>query len=456
MFQRFKISNADKKRHLDDNGYITVDESPILRAGILEYYGSELIDGSDGDEIDGVKIIPDKVYRVYIPPEELERAADSFKLLPITNDHEWLGNGGADARDFQEGSTGESVTVKDDMIFVPLKFTGDEIITSLNHGKEELSASYTNTLSKSDNADYDFVATDIKGNHVALVEKGRCGPDVKVLNKQMERKHMKIKNEMKLILDGKEIDLNEFFKQEQGESAHEGTGAIVGNEDKREIIREIMAVAGKSNDDFEGGEDEKVREIAKLAERLAYEPSETSKSDNEDKRKEIDEVGGFLKDKGLSDEDIRFVIGKMEKDAYAPSEDSKSDNEDKDADDEDKDADDDKKEDKTADNACKSHNAAMSSFVAKIANAVARQSAKKDAGLKRAYNAASEVLGEFNPFGMTEREMLVRALNHAGVDVDKETDAELYAMLKVCNTTARVDNSFDYNASGKDEVEINI
>ena len=374
------------------------------------YFGSELIDGSDGDEIDGVKIIPDKVYRVYIPPEELERAADSFKLLPITNDHEWLGNGGADARDFQEGSTGESVTVKDDMIFVPLKFTGDEIITSLNHGKEELSASYTNTLSKSDNADYDFVATDIKGNHVALVEKGRCGPDVKVLNKQMERKHMKIKNEMKLILDGKEIDLNEFFKQEQGESAHEGTGAIVGNEDKREIIREIMAVAGKSNDDFEGGEDEKVREIAKLAERLAYEPSETSKSDNEDK----------------------------------------------DADNEDKDADDDKKEDKTADNACKSHNAAMSSFVAKIANAVARQSAKKDAGLKRAYNAASEVLGEFNPFGMTEREMLVRALNHAGVDVDKETDAELYAMLKVCNTTARVDNSFDYNASGKDEVEINI
>lgn len=449
MFQRFKISNADKKRHLDDNGYITVDESPILRAGILEYYGSELIDGFDGDEIDGVKIIPDKVYRVYIPPEELERAADSFKLLPITNDHEWLGNGGADARDFQEGSTGESVTVKDDMIFVPLKFTGDEIITALNQGKEELSASYTNTLSKSDSADYEFVSTDIKGNHVALVEKGRCGPDVKVLNKQMERKHMKIKNEMKLILDGKEIDLNEFFKQEQGEGAHKGTSAIVDNEDKREIIREIMAVAGKSNDDFEGGEDEKVREIAKLAERLAYEPSEDSKTDNEDKRKEIDEVGGFLKDKGLSDEDIRFVIGKMEKDAYEPSEDSKSDNEDKDADD-------DKKEDMPADNACKSHNAAMSSFMAKIANAVARQTAKKDAGLKRAYNAASEVLGEFNPFGMTEREMLVRALNRAGVDVDKETDAELYAMLKVCNTTARVDNSFDYNASGKDEVEINI
>ena len=35
-----------------------------------------------------------------------------------------------------------------------------------------------------------------------------------------------------------------------------------------------------------------------------------------DKRKEIDEIGGFLKDKGLSDEDIRFVIGLAEKISY--------------------------------------------------------------------------------------------------------------------------------------------
>lgn len=39
----------------------------------------------------------------------------------------------------------------------------------------------------------------------------------------------------------------------------------------------------------------------------------TDKTDKTDKRKLIEEVGGFLKEKGLSDEDIRFVIGKMEK-----------------------------------------------------------------------------------------------------------------------------------------------
>ena len=45
--------------------------------------------------------------------------------------------------------------------------------------------------------------------------------------------------------------------------------------------------------------------------------------DKTDKRKLIEEVGGFLKEKGLSDEDIRFVIGKMEKDAYDKDEDGK-------------------------------------------------------------------------------------------------------------------------------------
>ena len=84
--------------------------------------------------------------------------------------------------------------------------------------------------------------------------------------------------------------------------------------------------------------------------------------------------------------------------------------------------------------------------------------ARRDKGLRRAYNAAAEIMGEFNPFGMSEREMLVRALNHAGVSTDgKETIGELHAMIKVANHVARVDNGFDYaGTDGKDTVEINI
>ena len=85
--------------------------------------------------------------------------------------------------------------------------------------------------------------------------------------------------------------------------------------DKREAIREIMAISAKPVSEFAGGEEEKVETIAKIAEKLAYKPSETStKADDAcgkdaevDKRKLIDEIGGILKDK-VSEEIIRTVI----------------------------------------------------------------------------------------------------------------------------------------------------
>lgn len=430
MFYKFRVSNASQHRHKDENGFMTVDESPILCAGVLEYYGSELTDGG-ADEIDGKKIDPDKIYKVYIPEEEMRKGADSFKLLPIVNGHEWLGQDGKDAHDYQEGTTGEQVEVRDGFMYVPLKFTGDGIIDDLESGdKEELSASYTNKLTWASNSDdYDLVASDIKGNHVALVEKGRCGSDVRVLNQQMESKKMKTKNELKLVIDGKEVDLEQFFKQEAKEEAHADTDAIKDTENEEMV------------------ESEEKKEI---------------ETDNEDvdKRALIDEIGGILKDNGLDEELIRTVIGKAEKIAYDGSEASEADNELPEEDEEKADAFEGEDDDKEVEN-CKSKNEdgedcqeKREDVTAKVANAMAR----RDAGLRRAYNAASEIMGEFNPFGMSERQMLVRALNHAGVRTDgKETIGELHAMIKVANHVARVDNGFDYAGTyGKDTVEINI
>lgn len=433
MLYKFRIANTSQHRHKDENGFMTVDESPILCAGILEYYGSELTDGG-AEDIDGRKIDPDKIYKVYIPEEEMRKGADSFKLLPIVNGHEWLGTDGKDAHDYQEGTTGEQVEVRDGFLYVPLKFTGDGIIDDLESGdKEELSASYTNKLSwADDDADYDLIASDIKGNHVALVEKGRCGSDVRVLNQQMESKKMKTKNELKLVIDGKEVDLEQFFKQEAQEEAHADTDAIKDTENEE--------VVEPKDDEIE--------------------------TDNEDvdKRALIDEIGGILKDNGLDEELIRTIIGKAEKIAYDGSEASEADNESPDEDEKElaeEVLEEHKEDEEEVENGCKAKNEdgedcqeKREDVTAKVANAMAR----RDKGLRRAYNAAAEIMGEFNPFGMSEREMLVRALNHAGVSTDgKETIGELHAMIKVANHVARVDNGFDYaGTDGKDTVEINI
>lgn len=420
---KYKIQNTLSVRHEDENGFLHVDKSPILRAGILEYLGSELL--AEGENaVDGVQIDKDKIYKVYISEDELRKGANSFKMLPITNDHIWLGDDGDDAKDFQEGSIGENVYVEDGMLYAPLMFTGNEIIKDIKGGKKELSSSYYNRFEKSKNPSYDFIARDIKGNHLALVDKGRCGSDVRVLNSnsigvQEMAVKAKVVNEAILKLDGKEIDLDRFFQEEAeekdgGADVHEES--IAENEDKRKLIDELMAIAGKSNDEFEGGEDEKVRTIAEIAEKIAYKPSETSETDNEEpKEEEISE-----------------------------SENACSKNEEDD------------KEEEKSENGAKSMNYDV--LFAKISNAIKSENKKAEQAKIKAYNDARNVLGDFNPFGMSDKDMYVKALNHLGVDLDgSEKVAELKAMLKACSSVqSKVDNGFSYSVSANEEVEYNI
>lgn len=75
-----------------------------------------------------------------------------------------------------------------------------------------------------------------------------------------------------------------------------------------------------------------VKEIKAILETLvgnsfkAANEKKEEKAENEDKRKLIDEIGGILK--GKVDEEIwRTVVGKLEKVAYEPSETDKADNE---------------------------------------------------------------------------------------------------------------------------------
>jgi hypothetical protein len=418
---KYKVANALTERHKDENGYLYVDKSPILRAGILEYYGSELLP-EGADNVDGVKVDPDKIYKVYIPEEEIRKGAETFKMIPITDDHTWLGDDGEDAKDYQVGMTGENVYVEDGFLYVPLKFTGKDIVDEVeSHEKEELSSSYYNRFEKSKNSEYDFIARDIKGNHLALVDKGRCGSAVRVLNSKIGVNQMavkaKIANEAILKLDGKEINLDQFFEEEAdereegGEEIHDDS--ISENEDKREIIREIMAVAGKADADFEGGEDEKVRTIAELAEKLAYKPSEESESDN----------------------------------ACSKNEDEKE---------EEKKDEEEKEEDKEEDKGAKSMNYDV--LYAKISNALKAEQAKAEADKVKAYNSVHSIIGDFNPFGMSDKDMYVKALNHLGVELDgSENVAELSAMLKACSAVrSKVDNGFSYESAGSEEVEFNI
>ena len=110
----------------------------------------------------------------------------------------------------------------------------------------------------------------------------------------------------------------------------------------------------------------------------------------------------------------------------------------------------DKEEDKKEENKKTSN----SDFYAQIQNAVQVSIAKDEEAKRKAYNAASSVLGNFNPFGLSVKEIYTRALNHAGVALSgSETIGEMEAMLKVASSI-KVDNSFAYSDASDDGKEI--
>lgn len=104
----------------------------------------------------------------------------------------------------------------------------------------------------------------------------------------------------------------------------------------KDLIKSYEAKKNKCNEDEDEDKDEKKSKKNKCnededkAEKQDKKNKDEDEKENEgvDKRKLIDEVGGFLKDKGLSDEDIRFVIKKMEKESYDKSSSDGKDNED--------------------------------------------------------------------------------------------------------------------------------
>ena len=161
-----------------DNGMIKAP-ARLTRTGVFEY---RMFDGS--------------IVRELRAPEEVfaQDSVDSFALVPLTNNHP-TENGGLvtadNAKRLAIGSVGEP-RVDGRFLSATILVTDSEGVAALESGKQELSCGYycdrepaaPGSVFKDPDTGalipYDFIQRNIRGNHVALVNKGRAGPDVRV------------------------------------------------------------------------------------------------------------------------------------------------------------------------------------------------------------------------------------------------------------------------------------
>jgi len=191
-------------------GYLTLS-AKIARTGIQDYFGHELA-GVEGH------IDPGKIYRVYRGEEEVFAvdALESFQGLPITLGHP---SQEVTADNYKIHSVGHIVgqPFRDgDFIRAELTIRDAAAIAKIKSGEAaQLSVGYHADVHLSagtapNGQAYDAVQTNIRGNHIALVDAARCGPECSLLKDCACASCQLNKEEMMsdfVTLDGEQIPL---------------------------------------------------------------------------------------------------------------------------------------------------------------------------------------------------------------------------------------------------------
>ena len=334
-------------KQVDANGFWNIKNNPISKTGVFPYLGKQ-IDKS---------LEPEKVYMVLRPADELfsDEAIESFNEnpVPLVDDHTMIGDEYTPAE--QKGIDGvvQNIHRDGDTLVGDISIYSKAMKEKITSGKKELSLGYFCTYDLTD-GDYngehfDAVQRNIRSNHIALVDKGRCGKDVRVFDRwcfdcaitedeqntdsnigvvassddaNFQSKIEEVKNmidkekiaalkELVAMLEGEESAQPEADAKpcdEIPEAVKEENPELVKDEvvDKRELIREIGAIAGKG-----GLSEEDVRTILEKAEQLAYNSSEAETHDEEEKEIEAPKIEEEKEEKKESEDALPQKIFEM-------------------------------------------------------------------------------------------------------------------------------------------------
>ena len=194
---------------ITDAGFLKAPAN-LTRIGVFEY-----------------KTVEGGVIRELRLPEEVfsEDSLESFELVPVTDNHPAKPVDSKSAKLLQAGSVSK-VKQEGDYVAATLMVTDAGLIEKITSGKQELSCGYSCELEPAgpgavwtDAAGvqhpYDFIQRNIRGNHVAVVAKGRAGPQVRIQLDSHEsvlvtdEEDKEIRKMSKLKLDASEFEVAE-------------------------------------------------------------------------------------------------------------------------------------------------------------------------------------------------------------------------------------------------------
>src|SRR5579875_1259378 len=165
-------------RSIDADGHMRVEESRISKANICPYLGREIPNWQ------ALGLDPERTYRLFRDPKELEKGASSFDGKPLLIRHVPV-SAELPNKELWVGTLGHCTFEAPYLVTRPLTVLTKEAIDLIESGEQrELSAGYRYEAVMEPGVwggqQYDGRMVNIRGNHVAIVSEGRAGPDVHV------------------------------------------------------------------------------------------------------------------------------------------------------------------------------------------------------------------------------------------------------------------------------------
>ena len=399
---KFKLifDTKNSNREKDANGFLHVKNCHCTKVQIAQYLGCEI----------SKDLIPDKVYNVFRPEEELNKAEtiQSLNGVPLQLEHH-DDTAEKPAQYTRIGATGTDAVFEYPYLSNSLHFFNQKAIDLIESGEKcELSIGYDCEIHKEagefEGVPYDFVQRNIKIQHVALVECGRAGADVKVSDSK------------EIILNSEKNEVKQMDKEKLLQLINELVKAGASEEEIKAKIDELTADACEDEDEVEV-ETEEVKTEEPDTEEVEEQEQETSDEEQTEQADDddliIEEVKAELEKAGLDAENEELVKAFIVGNHFAKSETEATDEDttDEEATEEEKEA----EEQKATDTALK---------VAKIVKA----------DIERRFNAVNEVrhvLGDVNAMKYDSADKIYRdALSKMGVNVKSLKDSECRAVFR--------------------------
>ena len=276
--EKIRIADANtSKREKDANGFLIIRDNPIAKAGVFDYLLSEVFSQVEKDK--------DKIVRVCREFENLKANKDLFAGKPIKWEHYWVGKEGETQTG--DGAIFGEVRADEPYLKADLIIYNKDLIAKIEAGEVvELSPAYEANIEAIEGSyngeSYSYLQKLKEVNHLAVVEVGRSGSDLRIYD-TLKEEIIKMKKKMKLKDNGFIKKLIARLKDE--DTTQEDSSA--------EVIEKIVTIAGG-----EGSDDEKLLSIIETLKDFHNESEEVEAKEEEDACKDSEEAEVKEKDEG--------------------------------------------------------------------------------------------------------------------------------------------------------------